>query len=177
MFINHQKRTGWGRYNLLTTLKGWLSRCNQNKRKTVAPHITHLCSLLLLLTISSKLVASYSWQVPSVFACLHFFSHSCSLTETMPRKFQVSGESRFGGSEKDHYFLKTSKYQHELVQEYKWEKYAYHFLDNAAKTCSHRLKISENIEIKHVFQSRSFFFVSVTFSTQVASAPLNKERK
>ena len=33
--------------------KDWLSRCNQNKLKTVALHITHLmCSLVLLLTIS-----------------------------------------------------------------------------------------------------------------------------
>ena len=36
-----------GQINFLTILKDWLSRFNQNKRKTVAPHITHLmCSYL-----------------------------------------------------------------------------------------------------------------------------------
>ena len=38
--------------NFHTILKDWLSRCNHNKRKTVASHITHLMrSLALLLTI------------------------------------------------------------------------------------------------------------------------------
>ena len=34
---------------------------------------------------------------------------------------------------------------------------ASYFLDNAAKTGSYGLKISKNIEINHVFQSKSFF--------------------
>ena len=47
--------------NFLTILKDWLSACNQNKKKTVAAHITYLLrSLLLLLTISLQLVDSYS---------------------------------------------------------------------------------------------------------------------
>ena len=46
-----------------------------------------------------------------------------------------------------------------------------YFLNNAAKTCLYGLKISENIEIGHFFQSRTFF-ISVTIFTQVASVPL-----
>ena len=34
---------------------------------------------------------------------------------------------------------------------------AFYFPDNTAKPCSYELKISENFEIKHVFQSKSFF--------------------
>ena len=50
--------------------------------KTFAPHITHLmCSLVLLLTISFQLLASFN-------RCLPSFSYICSLTETMSRKFQ-----------------------------------------------------------------------------------------
>ena len=45
-------------------------------------------------------------------------------------------------------------------------------LNNAAKTSLYGLKISENIGIKHVFQSEAFF-CSVEISTQVASPPLN----
>ena len=78
----------------------------------------------------------------------------------MPWKFQGSGESIFGGSEKDCYFLKTPKWQHKLVGEYKREKLVSLFLNNAAKTCLHGLKISENIEIKPVFQSKAFFHLS-----------------
>ena len=48
--------------------------------------------------------------------------------------------------------------------------FASHFLDNAAKTCSYGLKISENIKIKHVFQSKSFLHHSVFFHTICLSA-------
>ena len=48
------------------------------------------------------------------------------------RKFQVYGESRFGGSEK--YFLKIPKWQHKLVQDHKQRKLVSCFLINAAKT-------------------------------------------
>ena len=56
----------------------WLSRFNQNKRKTVAPNITHLmCSLVLLLTISLQPVASCSKCLPYLpvftsFLCIRF---------------------------------------------------------------------------------------------------------
>ena len=97
-------------------------------------------------------------------------SYSCSLIETIPRKFQGFGECSFGCSEKDRYFLKISKWQHKLIREYKRGKLASYFLDNAAKTCSYRLKLSENIEIKHVFQSKSFFHNSNFLHTSCLSA-------
>ena len=145
------------------------SRCNQNKRKAaVAPHITHLiCSLLLLLTISLQLLANYS----TFHLCLSWLlSYSCSLTETMPMKFQGCGEIRCGGSEKDRYFLKIPKLHRKLAREYKRGKFVFYFLNNAAKTCSYGLKISENIEIKHVFQSKVFFHLSSTLHTRCHSA-------
>ena len=72
-------------------------------------------------------------------------------------KFQRSGESRFGGSEKDRYFLRIPKWQHELSRYYKRGQLVSYFLNNDAKTCPYGLKISENIEIRHFFQSRAFF--------------------
>ena len=73
------------------------------------------------------------------------------------KKFQGSGESRFGGSEKDRYFLKIRKKQDKHVQGYKQGKLVSYFLNNAAKTCLYGLKISQNIDIEHVFQSKAFF--------------------
>ena len=73
-------------------------------------------------------------------------------------KTQGSGKSRFGGSEKDRYFSKTPKWQHKHVRDYKRRKLVSYFLNNAAKTCLYGLKISENIEVEHVFQSKAFFF-------------------
>ena len=71
----------------------------------------------------------------------------------MPRKFQGSSESRFGNSEKDRYFLKIPKWQDKLIWIYKPNSY---FLNNPAKTRLFGLKISENIEIKDLFQPKSF---------------------
>ena len=73
-------------------MKDWLSRYNQNKRKTVVSHITHLiCSLVLLLTISLRLIESCSQLASTFHLCLHFhFTFTdCiySLTETMSKKF------------------------------------------------------------------------------------------
>ena len=88
----------------------------------------------------------------------------------MPRENQGSSESRFDSSEKNRYCLKIPKWQHELVGNTSVESW-FLILSNAAKTCSYGLKISENIDIKHAFQSKAFF-ISVTLSTKVASAPL-----
>ena len=91
----------------------------------------------------------------------------------MPRKLQGFGECRFGSSEKDRYYLKIPKWQHRLIREYKQGMLlASYFLDNATKTCLYGLKISENIEIKHVFQSKSYFHHSNFLHTIVVSAPL-----
>ena len=85
-------------------------------------------------------------------------------------KFQESGESRFSGSEKDRYFLKILKWQHKLVRDYKRGMLVSYFLNNAAKTCLYGLKISENIEIEHIFQSKAFFHLSGNLNTSRSSA-------
>ena len=91
------------------------------------------------------------------------------------RKFQGSSESIFGVSKKDHYFLKTPKWQHKIVWDCKQRKLVSYFLNSAAKTCLYGLTISENSEIEHVFQSIfKHFFIAVAISTQVASAPLKQ---
>ena len=55
-----------------------------------------------------------------------------------------------------------TKWQHKFVWEYKRGNMISYFLNNAAKTCSYGLKTSENIEIKHVFQSKAFSHLSNT---------------
>ena len=62
-------------------------------------------------------------------------------------KFQGSDEGKFGSSERDWYFLKIPKWQHTLVWDYKRGMLVFYFLNNAAKTCLHELKLSE---IEHV---------------------------
>ena len=84
--------------------------------------------------------------------------------------FQGSGESRFGGFEKDRYFLKIPKWQHKFVWDYKRGKLVSYFLNNAAKTCLYGLKISESTEIEHVFQSKAFFHLSSNLHTSCLSA-------
>ena len=79
-------------------------------------------------------------------------------------KFQGSGESRFGNSEKDRYFLKIAR-QYKLVRNYKGGKLVSYFLNIATKICSYGLRISENIEIKHVFQFKGFFHRSSNLQT------------
>ena len=74
----------------------------------------------------------------------------------MPRKFQGSSESRFGNSEKDRYFLKIPKWQDKLIWIYKPGELVSYFLNNPANTRLFVLKISENIEIKDLFQPKSF---------------------
>ena len=45
-----------------------------------------------------------------------------------------------------------------------------YFINNAAKTCSYGLKISENIKIGHFFQSRPFFHLNSNLHTRCLSA-------
>ena len=134
-------------------------------------------SLSILLRTYSQLVATLASKASGIHLCLSssLLSYGCNIAEIMPRKFQGFNECRFGGFEKDRYFFKIPKWQHKLIQKYKRGKLASYFLDNAVKTCSYELKISENIEIKHVFQSKSIFHHSN--STQVASTPLISNRR
>ena len=57
-----------------------------------------------------------------------------------------------------------------LGRYYKWGKLVSYSLNNAAKTCLYGLKISENIEIGHFFQSRAFFHLSSNLHTSCLSA-------
>ena len=66
--------------------------------------------------------------------------------------------------------MKIPKWQHELARYYKRGKLVSYFLNNAAKTCLYGLKISENIEIWHFFQSRTFFHLSSNLHTSFLSA-------
>ena len=61
------------------------------------------------------------------------------------------------------------KWQHELAWYYKQGKLVSYFLNNAAKTCLYGLKISENIEIGHFFQSGTFFGLSSNLHTSCLS--------
>ena len=73
--------------------------------------------------------------------------------------------------------MKIPKWQHELARYYKRGKLVSYFLNNAAKTCLYGLKISENIEIGHFFQSRAFFHLSSNLHTSCLSAfKLNSNR-
>ena len=83
---------------------------------------------------------------------------------------QGSGESRFGGSEKNRYVLRTPKWQHKLVRDYNRRKIVPCFLNNAAKTCLYGLKISEKIKIEHVFHSKAFFHLSSNLHISCLSA-------
>ena len=105
-----QRNNRVGQIIFFKIFKNCTSRCNQNIRKRVAPDITHLmCSLVLLLTISLKLVARYSRRKCLSSFCLPVFTaflrttfailassslHCilthwiCSNTETMSQKFR-----------------------------------------------------------------------------------------
>ena len=117
--------------------------------------------------------------MPSIFACLYFTlvsSFLCS-TQVLQKpcqgnfgKFQGSGKSRFGGSEKDRCFLKIPKWQHKHVRDYERRKLVSYVLNNAAKTCFYGLKISGNIDTEPAFQSTAFFRLSSNLLTSCLSA-------
>ena len=104
------------------------------------------------------------------YVCLRFFSSSCSLRKTMPRKFQGSGKSSFGGSKKNRYFLKIPKWQHKLFREYKRGNLISYFLNSAAKIRLYGQKISKNFRINRFFQSKAFFHLSSFLHTSCLSA-------
>ena len=157
-------------------MKDWLSRCNQTEEKRLLHsfHITRfICSTYNFLT-DSKLL-----HVPSISASLYFTLVPSLLRSTQVLqkpcqgnfgKFQGSGKSRSCGSEKDCYSLKIPKWQHKHVRDYKRGNLVSYFLNNAAKTCLYGLKISEKIDIEHVFQSKAFFHLSSNLHTSCLSA-------
>ena len=116
--------------------------------------------------------------MPSIFVFSLTYISLCRIAFAILQKscqenfgtFQRSGESRFGGSEKDHYFLKIYKWQHKLARYYNRGKLISYFLNNGAKRCLYGLKISENIEIGYFFPSRAFFHFSSNLHTICFSA-------
>ena len=116
--------------------------------------------------------------MPSTFACLPVFTPLLRIIFAVIQKpcqvnfgkFQEFDESKYGGSEKDRYFLKIPKWLHKLVRDYKRGNLVSYFLNNAAKTCLYWLKVSENIEIQHAFQSKTFFHLSSNLHTSCLSA-------
>ena len=142
-------------------------------------HIARLNVFFSVTTYNFLTTGSKLQHAPSIFACLCFTLVPSLLHSTQVfqkpcqenfRKFQGSEESRFGDSEKDRYFFKTPKWQHKHVRDYKRGKLVSYFLNNAAKTCLYGLKISENIDIEHVFQSKAFFCLSSNLHTSCLSA-------
>ena len=119
--------------------------------------------------------ASYSVCLPSLLVFTSLWSFlSCTQVLQKPcqgnfEKFQESRQSRFGGSEKDRYFLKILKWQHKLVRDYKRGMLVSYFLNNTAKTCLYGLKNSKNIDIEHMFQSKAFFRLSSNLHTSSLS--------
>ena len=150
-------------------MKDWLSICNENKRKNLVPYINHLLYFsVLLLTISLQLIARCSYQVLSIFSCLHFnlMHYICSFTcQGTFENCEESGKSRFGCFEKYCYFFKIPKWQHELVPDDVVGKLDFYFPNNAAKICLYGLKISGNIEMEHCFQFKAFFHLSSNLHT------------
>ena len=107
-------------------------------------------------------------------SCLHFTPthYICIHTETMSRKFweisRIQWE-QFRGSEKDRQFFKISKWQHKFARDCKRGNIVYYFPNNAGKTCIYGPKISENIEIEHVFQPKAYFHFSRNLNTSCFS--------
>ena len=119
-----------------------------------------MCSLVLLITIFLQLVASCSKCLPSLLIFTSFLRITFSVLQKPCRgnfwKLQRSGERRSGDSGKYRYFLKIAKWQHKCVWDYKRGKLVSCILNNAAETCLHGLKMSENIEI-NIWNYWNFF--------------------
>ena len=118
-----------------------------------------MCSLVLLLTISLQLAASFrrSKYLSSLLVfCL--LSHRNHVKESSgnfknPKKVGLT------------VLKKISKWQHKFIRDYKPIKLVSYFLNNVVKTRLYGLKISENIEFEHIFQSKLFFHLSSNLQT------------
>ena len=124
---------------------------------------------MFFITTTYNFLTTGQLVIVSTFHISLFLLLSYSLTETMPRKYHGSGNSSLGGSEKDRYFLKIPKWEHKLW-ECKRGKLVTYFLNDTVKTCSFELKISENILIKHAFESKVFLHLSNTLHTSCLKA-------
>ena len=119
-------------------------------------------------------------QVPSIFVFVFKYTSISRITFAVLRKpcqgnsgkFQRSGESRFGSSEKDRKFLKILKWRQELARFYKWGKLVSYFLNNAANTCLYNDWKFQRTLTWDISFSLEQFFISVAILTQVASVSL-----
>ena len=102
------------------------------------------------------------------FYALHLQSYRNHVKE-ISGNLKDPARVNFGSSQKDRYFLKIPKWKHKLVRDYERGKLVSYFLNNADKTCLYELKISENIDIEHVFQSKPFFHLSSNLHTSFLS--------
>ena len=124
-----------------------------------------MCSLVLL-AVSLQLVVSYIVIDFHLCCCLCFFFPFVVLQKSCQWNFRDPASIGLAFLKK----IVTPKWKHKLVWENKRGKLVSYFLDNAAKTCLYGSKISENIEIKHVFQPKAFFLLSNNLHTSQLSA-------
>ena len=101
----------WGdgaadKYNFQTILKHWLSKCNQNKQKKNSCSTYHLLNVIFSITTYNFLTTGKKLLLAS--ECLLSFSLSSLTFAALQKpcqgnfgKFQESGGSRFGNTEKD----------------------------------------------------------------------------
>ena len=132
--------------NSCSTIMTGKQDVTKTKGKQLLQKFTHLmCSLVLLLTISLQLAASFrhSKYLSSLLVfCLP--SHRNHVKESSgnfknPKKVGLT------------VLEKISKWQHKLIRDYKPIKLISYFLNNVVKTRLYGLKISENIEFEHIF--------------------------
>ena len=122
-----RKRAGWQHEADKISLQVWETGYLDVTKtiKTALPHMSHLmCSLLLLLTISWHLALASIASVFHICWSSLGLSYGWGFVWNMIRKFQGFSKCRFGGSEKDRYFLEIPKRQHKLIREYKQGKLA-----------------------------------------------------
>ena len=160
-----------GQINFLTILKGWLSSCNQNKRKTVATHITHLIYSLVFLFTNSLLQVPYFSHSKCLSSLLVVFcmsslcSYASHLQSYRNHVKEISGSFKnpawvgLAVLKKIVIFWKFQNGSTNLLRIAREESWFSHFL-NVVKICLYGIKISENIKIEHAFQSKAFFHLS-----------------
>ena len=112
--------------------------------------------------------------MPSIFACLHSYALHLQLYRNHVK--EISGNFK-DLVRVDLAVLKIIvifwRFQNGSINffwNYKQGKLVSNFLINGPKTCLYGLKISENIEIEHVFQFKAFFHITSNLHTSCFSA-------
>ena len=136
-------------------MKDCLSRCNKNiERNCWTRYHSFNLFLQLLLNISLQLVGIYNKWLPSLL----FFTSLLHITFAVLQKpfqgdlgkLQESGGTKFGSSEKNCYFLKSPKWQHKFIWNYKRSKLVSYFisLSNFTQPASAPLTLKKS-KVKH----------------------------